>query len=248
MAGVPKPGPLQAFQDNMRDAHHLVSLAEGLTNVRVRRMRKELRQRVGEAWRVPVRDRDALDCIESKAMYLTFKPGSNLSRDSFSDHRPLLRQSLVAACAATETYLADKVMSRIGALTHSPATATKRLSELTMTVGDWLQIEQDYTRRRWGLHHLIEKQVREAASTAPSRVGELLSLAGVSSPQKALDKQRAVAKGDTEALLARITERRNKIVHTGDRQGRNRASLTLDEVKRDLAGLESLVAAIEELL
>ena len=49
-------------------------------------------------------------------------------------------------------------------------------------------------------------------------------------------------------LLDRVTQRRNRIVHTGDRQGRNRAPLALAEVKDDLVGLESVVAAIEELL
>jgi hypothetical protein len=244
-----KATPLEAFQDNMRDAHLLVTLAEGLTNSRARRMRRELRERVGAAWKVPSKLRDQLDCLESADVYLTFKPGSRLSRQDFVDHRPLLRQALVAACAATETYLADKIMCGMAELTKSPEAATERLGRLSLSVEDWLYIEKNYKYRRRGLHvRVIERRVREFASTSPTKVGELLSLAGVPNPQKQLDHHRQVAKGDTYALLDRVTQRRNKIVHTGDRSGRTRAALTIGEVKEDLAGLESVVSAIERVL
>lgn len=56
MAGRRKPTPLEAFEDNMLDAHHLVSLATGLTNLRSRRMRRESRERVEEALKLPQRN------------------------------------------------------------------------------------------------------------------------------------------------------------------------------------------------
>ncbi len=249
MAGVKKPTPLEAFEANIKDAQHLVLLAEGLTNSRARRMRKELRERVGDAWKVPARDRDELDCLESQDVLLTFKPGSRLSRETFADHKPLLRQALVAACAAAETYLADKVMTRVSALSTSHDVATDRLRRLTMSVGDWLYIEQHYTRRRSGLHgRVIEPLIRRNASTSPTKVGDLLCLIGVDNWARQLDHHRGCKRGESVALLDRITNRRNKIVHAGDRLGRSRATLSIDEVKSDLAGLESVVHAIEKLV
>lgn len=248
MTGVAKPTPLEAFAANMHDAHHLVLLADGLTNSRAKRMRKELRKRVGDAWRVPTRQQDELDCLESSDVYVTFKPGSRLNRASFSDHRPLLRQALVAACAATETYLADKVMTRVSALTTSREASTSKLSKLKLDVDDWLYIEQNYQRRRVGLHRVIEARVREAASTSPTKFGELLSLIGVEQWSRKLDTERRVDKGATEEFLQRVTDRRNKIVHTGDRQGRSRAPLSIDEVAADLIGLESVVNALERVV
>lgn len=244
-----KPTPLEAFDDNMRDAYHLVLLAESLTNERARRMRKELRERVGDAWRVPVKERDELDCLESDDVYMTFKAGSRVSRETFRDHRPALRQALVAACAAAETYLADTVMSQISELTSSVEAATPRLKDLPMSVGDWLYIEENYQRRRWGLHGLvIERQVRHLASTAPTRVGQMLTLIGVKNWSRQLDNELECGRGETEELLRRVTERRNRIVHTGDRDGRGRARLSLDEVKEELRGMESVVHAIETVL
>lgn len=53
MAGTQKPTALEAFEDNMKDAHHLVRLAEALTNQRAQRMRTEARDGVGDALPVP---------------------------------------------------------------------------------------------------------------------------------------------------------------------------------------------------
>ena|SRR5216683_345557 len=116
MAGSRKLSPIEIFELTIEDADHLVALVEGFTNRRVRRMRAELRERIGEALRVRVRDRSDLDCLESDDVFLVFKPSGRLTRDDFTDARPLLRQALVAACAAFETYLGDKAMSRVGPL------------------------------------------------------------------------------------------------------------------------------------
>lgn len=233
----------------MEDAHHLVRLAEAFTNQRARRARRELRQRIGAALKLPQRSWDDLDCIESAQVLVVFKPGATLSRDHFVDHKPLLRQALVAACAATETYLADVAMSQLSRLTTSEQVAPARLKALPMTVGDWLHLEQRYKYRQRGLHeHVLRRQLEELASTDPSKVGALFSLLGISDWTRKMDHQRGSHKGQTYELLDRVTKRRNKIVHTGDRQGMGRALITVQEVQADLAALESVVAAMESIV
>lgn len=241
--------PIEAFELNMEDAHHLVRLVEGFTNQRQRRARREWREKVGAALDIPKRGWEQLDCVESPDVAVVLKPGSNLTRDHFTDHKPLLRQALVAACAATETYLADKVMEVVRDQTTSTAAASARLQKLPLSIGDWLYIEQNYTYRRSGLHNrIIEPHIREMASTSPTQVGALLSLIGIQKWCDKLDHLCQVPKGETEATLKRITLRRNKIVHTGDRQGRGRAPLGIGEVKADLGALNSIVHAIEKMV
>lgn len=243
-----KASPIEAFEDNMVDADHLVTLAEVLTNQRARRMRVELRERVGAALRVRQADRDSLDCLRSADVFVTFLPGSRLGREDFLDQRPLLRQAIVAGCAATETYLADKVMTRIGSLVTSADAATPRMRGLPMEVADWLHIEDRYQRRRRGLRErVIRPYVRQQASTAPSKVGALLSLVGIESWARQLDRARGVKAGSTVAFLDRVTERRNRIAHEGDRQGYGRARLSAAEVRDDLVNLRSVVGGIETL-
>lgn len=241
-----KPKPLEAFNDNMADAHQLVKLAEGFSNIRVRRMRKELRDRVGDALDVAARDRSKLDRLQSEDVFLTFLPGSRLGRDDFGDLRPLLRQAIVAGCAATETYLADKVMENLAPLLARPGNANKYIRGIRMTLGDWLEVESRDERREASVRELVvERYVREQASTASNKVGLMLNLLDVDDWSKKIDKYRKVDKGETIALLDRVSERRNRIAHRGDRVGSGRATLDIAEVKTELTGLESVVDAVE---
>ncbi len=246
MAGRPKPSSRQAFDSNMADARFLLRTAEGISNYRTRRARSELRARVGDALRIPTKHHTEIECVESDDLFIVIKPGSSLVRADFADPRPLLRQSIVAACAATETFLNDLVMENIGTLLSSSAASTARLSKIPMNIGMWLEIEDKYKRRRRGLRELVVKEfVQETASTSPTKVGELMSMLGVVDWAKKVDAARKVPPGDTVEFLQRVTDRRNRIAHQGDRKGRGQANISATEVDSDLIDLISVVNAME---
>ena len=249
MAGKRKPTPLAAFRDNMADAETLVLLAECLAATNQRRMRSEMRDKVGVVFRVPARRRAELDYLRNPDVIVTFLPGSRLARTDLDDRRPLLRQALVAGCAATETYLADKVMTKAGDLAKVTAKTTDRFAAIPLNVGSWMAIEETYKRRKRGLRELVvEPYVRERASTAPSQVGELLSLAGVQDWSKKVDSALGITKGSTVAFLDQVTRRRNRIAHAGDRQGYTRGRLSVAEVRRDLEQLHAIVRVLDTII
>lgn len=247
MAGKAKPTAKQAFDDNMDDALKLVLFAEALLNKRRRRMRVEKRERLGEALDLPKSKWDELDCIESEDLFAVFPPGSRLDRDAFADKalRPLLRQALVAACAALETFVGDRVMERwSGALDADEKSS--RLLQLPMTVEDWLRIEGSYKRRGWGLRQVAELEVRRVASPAPAQIGIAFSIVGEKGLWKRVDSRRHVKKGKTEVALDDLNKRRNRIAHNGDRVGLGRSAISADEVKDDLDSLIDIVDAIDK--
>ena len=224
----------------------LVDLAEGLTNARSRRVRSEVRERIATAFRIPVRQRDALDCVESEDLWVILKPNARLRRHQFADHKPLLRQALVAACAATETYLADRVMERVSDQMIADH-ASKELRAVPMTLGDWLDVDGVYTKKTSGLkYRVFEPWMRRHVSTDPAKVAAALRLLGIGGGVTPIDKLRP-GKVDTHADLKRITERRNKIAHTGDRKGQGKAAITAQEVRADIEILTAVVHAFEEL-
>lgn len=240
------PGPaIDAFHDNMADAHLLVALADGLTSTRSRRVRVEVRQRLAEALRVPMRDRERIDVVETDDMWVVLKPEASLRRQDFDDHKAILRQALVAACAATETYLADRVLERIDDyLDHE--VASKELRRVPLAFGDWLDVDAVYssTKKTSGLkYRVLGPWVRQQMSTHPDKVGLALRLLGQTNAMKVLNGHRGV--GDTEEGLKRITERRNKIAHMGDRRGKAKAAISVAEVEHDLGFLTSVVQAFE---
>lgn len=239
--------PYEAFRDNIGDAEALLNYAVAFENQRARGMRLELRNRVGEALKIPQKERDQLDCLESDDIFLVFLPTGNLHRDHFLDRRPLLRQSLVAACAALETYVADIAMNFVGRAIRSDI-PPRRLRNIPLTVGRWIEIERTYKRRGRAMRNVVEEHLRETSSTAPNRIAEVLLTVGVQDWVKRVDKLRQVKPGTTETQLKGLTDRRNRIAHSADRQGRGRASLEADTVTSYLGIIKSVVEATESLL
>lgn len=245
MAGVQKLKSREAFDLNMNDAETLVSIVNLLDNDRSNRMRAELRSRVGIALKVPKRVHEQLDCIENEQVFITFLPGNAGLKSQLLPERlrPLLRQAIVAGCAAVETYVSDRTMELLGPVLRSPE-KPPRLLELTMTVQQYLKV-QSYQRKNWGLRDLIEDQVAIKASANPSSIGQLMSMVGIMKFWAAVDTERKASKGSSEKDLDVIRRRRDKIAHTGDRQGRGRAMITIDEVEKDLKTLVDIVDAID---
>lgn len=248
MAGKARPKARQAFDDNIADAQTLVQLARSLVNQRVYRMRAEKRTKLGDALGIPKKRHVELDCIESEDIFAVFPPGSKISRDTFSEPalRPLLRQALVAACAAVETFVADRVMERFTQALDSDS-PPERLRALPMTVGDWLDIE-GYERRKWGLRKVVGAEVRRRMTSAsPSQIGIAFSLVGEKDLWRRVDAHRNAKKGASAAALERIYERRNLIAHAGDRKGHGRAAITVEEVEADLDCVLGIVDALDVL-
>ena len=151
-----KPAPYRAFRDHMEDAEALLRYAIAFKDQRSRRMRPELRDRVGQALNIPKRDRDKLDRLQSGDMFVVFTPNGNLSREHFRDLRPLLRQSLVAACAALETYVADKAVELLVPLLATDI-LERDMKAIQLTVGEWHSIERGYRRRGWGIRKIVDE-------------------------------------------------------------------------------------------
>ncbi|MCY3558458.1 MAG: HEPN domain-containing protein [Chloroflexi bacterium] len=242
-----KPMPYEAFADNIRDAETLLHYAIAFQNERTRAMRSELRKRIGEALRVPPSQREQLDCIQSRDVFVVFLPDGELNKENFFDLRPLLRQSLVAACAALETYVADKALEFVGPALRADE-LPPRMKGIQLTIGHWVDIEREYSRRGWGIRGIVEEHIRETSSTDPSQIGKVLSAVGVKDWLKRVDRHRKAKAGTTAAELTELTSRRNRIAHFADRQGRGRAALTAEEVGRYLTTVKAVVEATEDLL
>lgn len=247
MARTEKPSAWQAFCDNMADADVLLAYVQAFTNERQRSMRKELKDRVGEALRIPAKDRPSMNCLESDRLFVVFKDKQDIGPTDFQDLRPLLRPAIVAACAAFETYLADRVMESVSAALDADE-VPRRLQQIPLTVGDWLDIEQRYERRKWGMRPIIDQHVRQSSSTAPNKVGETLGIIGFKNWAAAIDKARRVPSGSTVEQLEAITRRRNLIAHAADRQGQGRASLEHDEAALMLEQIRDIAKSLDMVL
>ena len=249
VAGKAKPTPVEAFELNISDAQWLLDTAQALTNQRSRRMRTEMREKVGEALGIPLRDRDRLDCIESSDIFVVIKPSGSVRRDHVKDLSALYRQAVVAACAALESYVADAVLARIGPVVRKRGDLPGRLGELTLSVAEWKRIDDGYKYTRRGLRErVLEPRVREIVSTAPSQIGLALKMLDMNDWARKVDGARRKSKGTTVRELSELTKRRNRIAHEGDRRGYGRARISHDEAQRYVAIAKDVAEAIERVL
>jgi hypothetical protein len=235
---------LEAFELNMADAYFLADLAGGLTNQRVRRMNKVLRERVGEALKISGKRRERLDCLESDDFFVVLKPDTDLTRDRLRDVRPLLRQAIVAGSAAFETYVADRVMELLGPVLRKDPKPS-RLLEISMTVAQYYDIDTRYERKTWGVRELVHAAVKERASPAPTQVGMVFAIVDEKSVLNRVDSHLKRSKGSSHSCLEKLYARRNAIAHSGDRVGRGRADITRQEVVDDLDELKRIVEALD---
>src|SRR4051794_22296011 len=171
-----KTTPLDVFEDNIADAERLLLLTRMLVNTRTYRMRRELRDRVGGAMGVPKRKWGDLDCVESRDLFLVLMPDGAAKRDIFTapELRPLLRQAIVAICAALESYVAEKACTFIPAAIGAPSGA---LNRLPVPFRDVLLISE-YDRPGWAYRKLLKKEIEQVASAKPNKIGEVLELVG----------------------------------------------------------------------
>ena len=239
-----KSSAREAFEANIADAEVLLSYAMAFSNNRKRRMRPELQERVGEALRVSARNRSKMDCLASETVFLVFKDARKMGPDDFSDLRPLLRPTIVAACAALETFVADRVMDFVGPALGSED-PPRRLRDVKLSIGRWIEIETKYERRKWGIRTVIEENVRELSSTNPNKVGAVLGFIGFENWAARVDKRRGVKSGATVEQLRQLTERRNLIAHTADRRGLGRASLEISDVVEYIKQIRAIVEALD---
>jgi len=122
------------------------------------------------------------------------------------------------------------------------------MKEINLTIGDWVEIEGKYTRRRWGIRSIIEKDIRLTTSTAPNKIGLVLSTIGVKDWSKKIDTIRNAESETTVRDLEAITDRRNLIAHAADRKGRGRTSANPEDIERQLETIKEIAAGIEEML
>jgi hypothetical protein len=248
-----KPTPIEAFELNMADAVWMVDLAEALDNRRKRSPYKPTREKLGQALKLSKADQDGMDILESDDFVVIIKRGSDVTRESLEDRTVLLRHAVVAACAATETYFADKLLEIVRPMLRTNHTASgelpPRLRNITLTLGALVDIDHRYTYRRRGLTEtIVAPFIEERASVDPSVLGELFSLAGHRNVFKTIEQSLGWDKGWCERRMTEITKRRNVIAHTGDRKGRGRNTLEPDETRSMTDDLIAIVHEADKIL
>ena len=153
MAAPPKMSARDAFNLNIQDAQMLVELAGLLSNQRTRRMRRELRDRLGEALSIPRKRRGELECIENEKVFVTFMPGHSGWRRRLDDVglRPLLEAGTSGWLRSSRDILRRPSHGTLQRCDQGESPPPSRLLESSLTVDQYLTIQETYQKTGWGL-------------------------------------------------------------------------------------------------
>ncbi len=180
-------------------------------------------------------------------------------RKASKDHEDLLRASLVLAVGAIDAYVHDKVSENLVPFIRS---VVKRNSgdidpiERALKRGDiqardfllWLTFDRPFVKVR----QVIDADLSLTALQNPGSIQNAFSLIGKKNVWKQCEKLMKRKEKEICDQLSKLADRRNKIVHEGDREkSRLRKHrprpITADWVKAQLDFADELVHALDQL-
>jgi hypothetical protein len=195
----------------------MLAIADGLSDVRIQRMRSDQKQTLGAALKVPSVERGLLERAEGKEAWVIIKPGAGLRRDMFGRDAltPLVRQSVVVIAAAVEVYVASSVNRALAAMLSTsglPAITRERLA----------------------------KEVETRTSAAPRRIGEAFARIGI---KVDLGTIRGEDGATASEVLGQLSVMRNRIAHgsVADSPAVPQVRLLLAQVRQVIDGLDLVI-------
>ncbi len=240
--------PLTAFKQNISAAEEMVRLRELLAGKNVRKIRKERAASLKKALRW--RKVEQIDRSENEYLYIIIRAAADVSRTYFDSKQLefLLRQAVVAGCSAMDCYFLEKIEENIWSVySKKGADSPPDLLRLRITMGDYLEA-QSYTRKGWLLKAAMMNSIRFASFQSPDAIRDRLQLLGVRNFWNEVGHDMGMRPADLRRQVKEFVDRRNQIVHKGDRPGNKPQPIDLRWVKRRMQLVDRLVKAADDVI
>lgn len=252
--------PKQAFDYAIGRAEYLVSLHDGLLNIRQRRIRRDWKEAFCAVMHWPQRSR--IERVDTKDAIVILRDSAALSTGDFSSTAltELLRSAHAMAVSAFDRYVHERVVKAIIPALKSGSLCREQ-EELsipaTVAVGITKRVA-DARRRNQRIRpaNEIRNALQELLHRKPFQswreIESAFRLIGLSGLAGKIQTARHLSSIDPlKRKLDKIADRRNKIVHEADlvrhvRAGKIRPiELTSREVKDSVQFLKDLVTTLE---
>lgn len=240
--------PLTAFTHNIQAAEEMVRLYELLAGKNVRKIRREraISLRKVLRWRKV----EQIDRSENQYLYIVIREAASVSRTYFDSKELefLLRQAVVAACSAMDCYFFEKIEEKIWTVfSKKEAKSPAELLRVPITMADYLEA-QKYKRKGWALKPAMLSSVRFGSFQSPDSIKEKLQLLGVKDFWPQVARELGMRPGDLRERVKKFVDRRNKIVHKGDRPGNKHQPIDLRWVKSRTQLLDRVVNTADQVI
>ncbi len=253
---------IDAFQDTIDRAEHLLDIYDLLHNTRRRKIRADWAPKFNKVmgWK----QSEKLCRVDGNNCVLVIKGDDGWEMEHF-EHEwlgELLRSALAMAVSALDRYLHVRVVdSMAGWFGKSPQSMPAKMAEIDVPfaiVEECLQ-KALASRKKNGANTrprtILKKALREALYTqtfqSARNVESAFSLMGFKKPWSNLQKETHESPEKMMLFLNKLTKRRNQIVHEGDIRNIDRIkSVELNDISRtyvfrSIQWLRTFVGAIE---
>jgi hypothetical protein len=202
---------------NFSVAEHLLQLYDLFRNLREEAVGEELRLAVCKTLDVP--EQTALRHARNDQVLLVAKavapiPQSLLLQDGI---RFLLRQAVVVACTALESFFWDALRENVMIIVRARKRGADRsLRELTLTLDDYLSLE-GYQNPDDRLKQIILKNFERGTLYDISSIDRVVDVLTVKSYWERVAHKCGLQEKDIKTQLSELISRRNQIAHRADR-------------------------------
>lgn len=253
---------IEAFDNAIDRANHLVDLYELLHNRRQRCIRSDWADRARALfnWNAG----DDIQRIDSSNAVLLIRNGDGWELEHF-EHcwlGELLRSAIVAAVSSVDRYFHDMVTTKL--LSQLAGDTPKTLAAIQISIKDADRVLQKAlesrkgtkkaTRPRTILKDAFRRVLNKKTFQGTVQIEEACAMLGLPKCWKKVQKEMGSSADDLRKTLTRIVRRRNRIVHEGDiKQASRPRAVTLNDIdlngtRSDIDWLTSLVKAFNKLL
>ena len=240
--------PLTAFRQNIKAAEKMIRLHELLAGKNVRGIRKERAAALKKALRW--RKADQIDRSENAYLYIVIRRADAVTRSDFGAKQLefLLRQAVVAACSAMDCYFLEKVEEHIWTVySKKGAESPPDLLRLRIRMEDYLKAE-GYTRKGWAIKAGMMNSIQYSSFQSPDAIKDRLQLLGVKDFWSDVARELGRRPSELRNQVKEFVERRNQIVHKGDRPRNKTLPIDLNWVRRRTALVDRVVNAADSVI
>lgn len=211
--------PLTLFKQNFAVSESLLQLYQVFQGLTRKELQEELRLAVCVHMKLPanaILDHAVNDRVAVLATSAARIPESLILSGGLDF---LLRQSVVVACTALETFFWDVLRENVVTVIRArKSRADDTLKDISVKLGDFMSIDQ-YAEPEFRLQQVILKNFERGTLYGIESIDKITRILTVTSFWEQIEKLSGVPAASIKTQVGALIQRRNQIAHRADRPG-----------------------------
>ncbi len=208
---------LRLFQQNFDVAQSLIQLYELFNGLKKVDLKEDLRLALCTLWQAP--DNTALLPAINDRVLLMARAANPIPQTLILNGglNFLLRQAVVVACTALESFLWDSLRENVITIVKARRTgADKSLKNISFTLGDYISLQQ-YDDPDYRLQQIILGNFKRGTLYSVESIEEITKIMTITKFWDKVEQNTGTPAKDLKRLISELITRRNQIAHRADR-------------------------------